>query len=90
MGQSFVPCHRVRLPASAATAAGTARRFHGNPTSSGEPYDMCAMTAAHPTLPIPSYARVTNLANGRSVVVRERPRPLPARPGDRPLLCRGA
>jgi rare lipoprotein A len=46
------------------------RRFHGSPTSSGETYDMYAMTAAHPTLPIPSYARVTNLANGRSVVVR--------------------
>jgi rare lipoprotein A len=46
------------------------RRFHGAPTSSGEPYDMYAMTAAHPTLPIPSYARVTNLANGRGVVVR--------------------
>jgi len=46
------------------------RRFHGKPTSSGEPYDMYKMSAAHPTLPIPSYARVTNLANGRSVVVR--------------------
>jgi rare lipoprotein A len=46
------------------------RRYHGKPTASGEPYDMYAMTAAHPTLPIPSYARVTNLANGRSVVVR--------------------
>lgn len=46
------------------------RRFHGKPTSSGEQYDMYAMTAAHPTLPIPSYARVTNVANGRSVVVR--------------------
>ena len=46
------------------------RRFHGSPTSSGETYDMYAMTAAHPTLPIPSYARVTNLANSRSVVVR--------------------
>ncbi len=46
------------------------RRYHGSPTSSGERYDMYAMTAAHPTLPIPSYARVTNLANGRSVVVR--------------------
>ncbi|MBX6392392.1 MAG: septal ring lytic transglycosylase RlpA family protein, partial [Burkholderiales bacterium] len=46
------------------------RRFHGKPTASGEPYDMYAMTAAHPTMPIPSYARVTNLANGRSVVVR--------------------
>ena len=46
------------------------RRYHGQPTASGEPYDMYAMTAAHPTLPIPSYARVTNVANGRSVVVR--------------------
>jgi rare lipoprotein A len=46
------------------------KRFHGSPTSSGEIYDMYAMTAAHPTLPIPSYVRVTNLANGRSVVVR--------------------
>lgn len=46
------------------------RRFHGKPTASGEPYDMYAMTAAHPTMPIPSYARVTNVSNGRSVVVR--------------------
>ena len=44
--------------------------FHTRPTSSGEPYDMYAMTAAHKTLPIPAYARVTNLSNGRSVVVR--------------------
>ena len=44
--------------------------FHARPTSSGEPYDMYAMTAAHKTLPIPAYVRVTNLANGRSIVVR--------------------
>jgi rare lipoprotein A len=44
--------------------------FHTRPTSSGEPYDMYAMTAAHKTLPIPAYARVTTLSNGRSVVVR--------------------
>jgi rare lipoprotein A len=44
--------------------------FHGGNTSSGERYDMYAMTAAHKTLPLPSYVRVTNLANGRSVVVR--------------------
>ncbi len=44
--------------------------FHARATSSGEPYDMYAMTAAHKTLPIPCYARVTNLSNGRSVVVR--------------------
>jgi rare lipoprotein A len=44
--------------------------FHGGNTSSGEPYDMYGMTAAHKTLPLPSYARVTSLNNGRSVVVR--------------------
>jgi rare lipoprotein A len=46
------------------------RRYHGQKTASGELYDMYGMTAAHPTLPIPSYARVTNIRNGRSVVVR--------------------
>jgi len=46
------------------------KKFQGKRTSSGEPYDMFKMTAAHKTLPIPCYARVTNLNNGRSVVVR--------------------
>jgi rare lipoprotein A len=46
------------------------RKFHGQKTSSGEAYDMFAMTAAHKTLPIPSYARVTSLKSGQSVVVR--------------------
>lgn len=45
-------------------------KFHGRRTSSGEPYDLYAMTAAHKTLPLPTYARVTNLRNGRSVTVR--------------------
>jgi rare lipoprotein A len=44
--------------------------FHEKATSTGEPYDMYGMTAAHKTLPLPTYARVTNLSNGRSVVVR--------------------
>lgn len=44
--------------------------FHGRKTANGEIYDMHGMTAAHPTLPLPSIARVTNLENGRSVVVR--------------------
>jgi rare lipoprotein A len=44
--------------------------FHGLRTSTGEPYDMFAMTAAHKTLPLPCYARVTNLSNGRNAVVR--------------------
>ncbi|WUR14126.1 septal ring lytic transglycosylase RlpA family protein [[Empedobacter] haloabium] len=46
------------------------KKFHGQRTSSGELYDMYKMSAAHPTLPIPSYARVTNLNTGKSVVVR--------------------
>jgi rare lipoprotein A len=44
--------------------------FQGRPTSSGETFDMHALTGAHRTLPIPTYVRVTNLTNGRSVVVR--------------------
>jgi len=46
------------------------KKFHGQKTSSGEPYDMYKMTAAHPTLPIPSYARITNLSNGKQVIVK--------------------
>jgi rare lipoprotein A len=45
-------------------------KFHGRRTSSGEPYDMYAMTAAHKTLPLPTYAVVTNLDNGRTVIVK--------------------
>jgi rare lipoprotein A len=44
--------------------------FHGRPTASGEVYDMHAMSAAHKTMPLPSYARVRNPANGREVIVR--------------------
>lgn len=46
------------------------KKFHGQRTSSGEKYDMYAMTAAHPTLPIPSYVRVTHVATQKSVIVR--------------------
>jgi len=46
------------------------KKFHGQRTSSGELYDMYKMTAAHPTLPIPSYARVTNVVTGKQVIVR--------------------
>ena len=45
-------------------------KFHGRTTASGEPYDMNALTAAHPKLPFGTKVRVTNLANGRSVVLR--------------------
>jgi len=46
------------------------KKFHGRRTSSGEPYDMYAMTAAHKTLPLPSYVEVTNLNNGRKIIVK--------------------
>ncbi len=45
-------------------------KFHGKRTSSGEPYDMLAMTAAHKSLPLPTYAEVTNLTNGRTIIVK--------------------
>lgn len=70
MGQSFVPQTTFAPYRQRGHASWYGRRFHGNPTSIGEPYDMYAMTAAHPTLPLPSYARVTSLQNGRTVVVR--------------------
>ena len=46
------------------------RKFHGRLTASGEPYDMFSMTAAHKSLPLPTFARVTNLTNNRSIIVR--------------------
>jgi peptidoglycan lytic transglycosylase len=69
-GRSYEPLAKVQPFQQTGLASWYGRRFHGQKTSSGEIYDMYGMTAAHPTLPIPSYARVTNLANGRSVVVR--------------------
>ncbi len=70
LGQDYVPLTRDVGFRQKGLASWYGRKFHGRPTASGEPYDMYAMTAAHPTLPIPSYARVSNPANGRSVVVR--------------------
>jgi rare lipoprotein A len=69
-GQSYVPMTELQAFKERGIATWYGRRYHGRRTSSGEPYDMYAMTAAHPRLPLPSYARVTNLANARSVVVR--------------------
>ena len=69
-GANYVPIAIAQPYKEPGTASWYGRKFHGQKTSSGEIYDMYAMTGAHKTLPIPSYARVTNLANGRSVVVR--------------------
>lgn len=52
------------------TASWYGRKFHQHSTSSGEPYDMLGMTAAHKTLPLPTYVQVTNLSNGRKVIVK--------------------
>ena len=57
-------------PYQVGTASWYGQIFDGKPTASGEPYDMYDMTAAHLTLPMGSYVRVTNLRNGRAVVVR--------------------
>ena len=70
MGRSYTPMTRLQSYRARGIATWYGRRYHGQRTSSGEVYDMYAMTGAHPTLPIPSYARVTNLDNGRAVVVR--------------------
>ena len=69
-GREYVPATSLRPYRERGVASWYGRKFHGQKTSSGETYDMYAMTAAHPTLPLPSYARVTNTATGRSVVVR--------------------
>lgn len=70
MGQDFAPMTERKPYKQQGVASWYGQRFHGKPTSTGETYDMYQMTAAHPTLPLPSYARVTRLDNGRSVVVR--------------------
>lgn len=69
-GRDYAPIASAQGFRQKGIASWYGRRYHGQNTSSGEPYDMYAMTAAHPLLPIPSYVRVTNVANRRSVVVR--------------------
>jgi len=69
-GKDYVPLRQLQAYRERGVGSWYGRKFHGQRTSSGEAYDMYAMTAAHPILPIPSYARVTNVGNGRSVVVR--------------------
>lgn len=70
LGKTYVPVTGDPPMKQRGHASWYGRQFHGNKTATGEIYDMFTMTAAHPTMELPSYARVTNLANGRSVVVR--------------------
>ena len=69
-GKKYVPLTSVRSFHQRGVASWYGKRFHGQKTASGERYDMYAMTAAHPILPIPSYARVTSVRTGKQVIVR--------------------
>src|SRR3954465_14459910 len=69
-GKKYVPLASVQAFSQRGTASWYGKKFHGQKTSSGETYDMYKMTAAHPTLPLPPYARVTNVSTGKSVAVR--------------------
>ena len=69
-GRRYVPVTADIAMKQQGEASWYGKQFHGNKTSIGETYDMYKPSAAHPTMPLPSYARVTNLENGRSVIVR--------------------
>lgn len=69
-GKTYYPLSSARGFTQTGVASWYGRDFHGKRTSSGEPYDMYRMTAAHKTLPLPTYVRVTNLDNGRQTIVR--------------------
>ncbi|MDO6446119.1 septal ring lytic transglycosylase RlpA family protein [Colwellia sp. 1_MG-2023] len=69
MGETYEVLYTSEGFRQTGRASWSGERFHGDMTSSGESYDMYAMTAAHPTLPIPTKVRVTNTENGRVVVV---------------------
>ncbi|WP_295477053.1 septal ring lytic transglycosylase RlpA family protein [uncultured Sutterella sp.] len=70
LGSRYTPITTDSPLRERGTASWYGKQFHGNKTSTGEIYDMYKATAAHPTMPLPSYARVTNLENGRSIIVR--------------------
>ena len=69
-GKRYVPVSDEQPFRQEGTASWYGRKFHGKKTANGEIYDMYSMSAAHPTLPIPSYARVTHALTGKSVIVR--------------------
>lgn len=70
LGKPYQPMTTLGVYRKRGVASWYGRRYHGNQTASGEVYDMYAMTAAHPTLPLPSFVRVTNIKSGKSIVVR--------------------
>ncbi len=70
MGRNYVPMTALGPYRARGIASWYGRRYHGKLTAIGETYDMYGMSAAHPTLPLPSYVRVTSVANSKSVIVR--------------------
>lgn len=70
LGRSYTPLSGDVALRQRGMASWYGKQFHGNKTATGERYDMFAMSAAHPTLPLPSYARVTNTRTRQSVIVR--------------------
>lgn len=70
LGKKYFVLDSARGYKERGTASWYGTKFHGRSTSSGEIYDMCQFSAAHKTLPVPSYARVTRLDTGQSVIVR--------------------
>ena len=70
LGRTYTPIADQRPFRQRGIATWYGKKFHGQRTASGERYDMYKMTAAHPTLPIPSYARITSIGSGKSVIVR--------------------
>lgn len=70
LGKEYIPNNSLRAYKARGIASWYGKKFHGQKTSIGEPYNMFAMTAAHTTLALPSYARVTNVQTGKSVIVR--------------------
>lgn len=70
LGRSYTPLTTDVAFRERGLASWYGKQFHGNRTASGEIYDMFAMTAAHPTLPLPSYVRVTGVRSRQSIIVR--------------------
>jgi len=70
LGKEYVPNTALKPYKARGIASWYGKKFHGQKTSIGQPYDMFAMTAAHPTLALPSYVRVTQVQSGKSVIVR--------------------
>ncbi|QPG07180.1 septal ring lytic transglycosylase RlpA family protein [Salinimonas marina] len=70
LGKRYIPMQTGKGFEQEGYASWYGQKFHGHLTSNGETYDMFAMTAAHKTLPLPSFVRVTNLANNQSAIVR--------------------